>query len=592
MAGLLNISNLTVEYPTRFGVFTAIKGINLSLKRGEIHGLVGESGAGKSTIGAAVIGLVPSPGYIAEGDIQLHGKSLRNLSNAEYHKLRGAKISMIFQDPQTSLNPLLTIEDQMVETIRQHSDVSYRQALDQAESLLVETGLDNAKARLRDYPHQFSGGMRQRVVIALALCTHPDLIIADEPTTALDVAIQKQILTLIRRLADERGVGFILITHDIGVIAEITDNVSVLRGGTLMEAGPTQQVLGAPTHDYTKALMAAVPRLEKKLDRFTNIVSEASDIAAPELLWRIDGASAGFAADWLLKGESLSGSADPILSVHDLEVTYASTRPFLWGKKAGIRALKGISLDVYPGQVLGVIGESGSGKSTLAKAIVGLVRPSAGDISFQGSTLPAGADRARTHPARRKIQMIFQDPYSSLNNRRKIEDIIGEPIHFFGLAANRSEQRRIVASVLELVEMPQRAMLKYPHQFSGGQRQRIAVARALVARPEFLICDEPTSALDVSIQAQILNLLKELQEQFGLSILFISHNLAVIRQMADQVVVLKDGRLVDSGNAEVFFSGPRDAYSQQLLKETPSLDIIANQARFPATAQKPANTSP
>ncbi|MGR3290390.1 MAG: ATP-binding cassette domain-containing protein, partial [Paracoccaceae bacterium] len=369
MAGLLNVSNLTVNYPTRFGVFTAIEGIDLAVERGEIHGLVGESGAGKSTIGAAVIGLIPLPGYISEGDIQLHGESLRNLSNAQYHKLRGAKISMIFQDPQTSLNPLLTIEDQMVETIRQHSRVSYKEALDQAETLLVETGLDDARARLRDYPHQFSGGMRQRVVIALALCTNPDLIIADEPTTALDVAIQKQILTLIRRLADDRGVGFVLITHDIGVIAEVTDNVSVLRGGKLVEAGPTRQVLGAPAHEYTKALMAAVPRLEKKLDRFTNIMGETSDLAAPELLWRVEGASADLAADWLLKGEHLSAKSGPVLSVHNLEVTYASTRPFSWGKKDGFRALKGISLDVFTGQVLGVIGESGSGKATLAKAI-------------------------------------------------------------------------------------------------------------------------------------------------------------------------------------------------------------------------------
>ena len=574
MAALLEVTELTVKYPTRFGVFTAIDGIDLALNRGEIHGLVGESGAGKSTIGAAIIGLIPSPGYISSGDVRLHGESLRKLSKADYHKLRGAKISMIFQDPQTSLNPLLTIEDQMVETVRQHSDVSYKDALDQAIALLIETGLDDAKLRMRDYPHQFSGGMRQRVVIALALCTNPDLIIADEPTTALDVAIQKQILALIRKLADDRGVGFVLITHDIGVIAEITDVVSVLRNGKLMEVGPTSQVLGTPRHRYTKALMAAVPRLEKKLHRFANIMAEDPELTSPDLLWKIDGASDDFAAEWLLKGEHRTAHAGAVLSVRDLDVTYMPARPFFWKKQAGIRALKGISLEVRSGQVLGVIGESGSGKSTLAKAIVGLVRPSAGDISFNGAPLPAGRDRVRTHPARRKIQMIFQDPYSSLNNRRKIEDIIGEPIRFFGLAATRSEQRRIVASVLELVEMPQRAMLKYPHQFSGGQRQRIAVARALVARPEFLICDEPTSALDVSIQAQILNLLKDLQATFALSILFISHNLAVVRQMSDRVVVLKDGRLVESEDAEIFFTKPKNAYSRQLLEETPSLRLI------------------
>lgn len=575
MGSLLSVTDLTVEYPTRFGVFTAIEGINLSLEPGEIHGLVGESGAGKSTIGAAIIGLIAAPGYIANGDVKLHGESLRSLSADAYHKLRGAKISMIFQDPQTSLNPLLTIEDQMVETIRQHSDVSYSEARAQALALLEETGIRDAQSRMSEYPHQFSGGMRQRVVIALALCTNPDLIIADEPTTALDVSIQKQILALIRELAQTRKVGFILITHDIGVIAEITDSVTVLRGGKLMETGKTAQVLGAPQHEYTKALMAAVPRLDKRLDRFSNILQDEPDLPTPELLWKVEGASDKFATDWLLRGERQAAHDGPVLSVLDLEVTFNASGTFSWRKSEGFKALKNINLDVMPGQVMGVIGESGSGKSTLAKAIVGLVRPSAGQMQFNGAPLPYGRDRGRNHAARRKIQMVFQDPYSSLNNRRKIEDIIGEPIRFFGLADDRAERRKIVASVLDLVEMPQRAMLKYPHQFSGGQRQRIAVARALVARPEFLICDEPTSALDVSIQAQILNLLKDLQGKFGLSILFISHNLAVVRQMSDQVAVLKNGELVETGAADAFFDAPQHAYSKLLLSETPSLASIA-----------------
>lgn len=576
--GLLNISGLTVQYPTRFGVFTAIRDVALSLEPGEIHGLVGESGAGKSTIGAAIMGLIASPGFIAEGTIALKGENLVGLDQAAYHKLRGARISMIFQDPQTSLNPLMTIEDQLVETIRQHSKLGFTEARQKAINLLLDTGIRDAEARLNDYPHQFSGGMRQRVVIALALCTEPELIIADEPTTALDVSIQKQILALIRKLAKERGIGFILITHDIGVIAEITDSVTVLRGGQRMEHGPTPQVLGAPTHSYTKALMAAVPRLDRKLERFTNIMDEEAPLSTPELSWRVEGASAEFAADWLLAGEKHSRSDGPALDVRGLDVTFYGARPFAFGNRQGFKALSDISLSVQHGQVLGVIGESGSGKSTLAKAIVGLVRPSAGQIMFEGSALPLGRDRPRHHPARRKIQMVFQDPYSSLNNRKRIEDIIGEPLRFFGLAQNRAQRRQLVASVLDLVEMPQRAMLKYPHQFSGGQRQRIAVARALVARPEFLICDEPTSALDVSIQAQILNLLKDLQQTFGLSILFISHNLAVVRQMADEIAVLKNGRLEETGPAEPFFAAPSASYSQQLLAETPSLEIIAGAA--------------
>lgn len=575
MGALLDVTNLKVEYPTRFGIFTAIEGINLSLEPGEIHGLVGESGAGKSTIGAAIIGLISTPGYIAEGDVKLHGESLRGLDADAYHKLRGAKISMIFQDPQTSLNPLLTIEDQMVETIMQHSDTEFLEARQQAIDLLAETGIADAEARMQEYPHQFSGGMRQRVVIALALCTNPDLIIADEPTTALDVSIQKQILQLIKDLSKSRGVGFVLITHDIGVIAEVADQVTVLRGGKLMETGPTAQVLGTPSHDYTKALMAAVPRLEKKLDRFSNIMTDEPEIDVPGEKWSVAGASAEFASDWLLAGKRHEAHDGPVLSVKNLDVTFYGNRPFAFAKRPGFRALKDISLEVQPGEVMGVIGESGSGKSTLAKAIVGLVTPSAGSIDFEGEALPLGRTRTRQHPSRRKIQMVFQDPYSSLNNRRRVEDIIGEPIRFFGLAKDAEEQRKIVASVLELVEMPQRAMLRYPHQFSGGQRQRIAVARALVARPEFLICDEPTSALDVSIQAQILNLLKDLQSTFGLSILFISHNLAVVRQMSDRVAVLKSGNLMESGDAEQFFDGPSADYSQQLLRETPSLELIA-----------------
>lgn len=575
MTSLLEITDLGVEYPTRFGVFSALKDINLSVAPGEIHGLVGESGAGKSTIAAAVIGLIASPGYISNGDVKLHGKSLRGLSSEEYHRLRGAKVSMIFQDPQTSLNPLLTIEDQLVETIRQHEDVDYDTARQRALDLLTETGIYDAEARMSEYPHQFSGGMRQRVVIALALSTNPDLIIADEPTTALDVAIQKQILNLIKDLARKRDVGVILITHDIGVIAEVSDKVTVLRGGRLIETGSTKDVLGRPKEAYTKALMAAVPRLGIKLDRFTNIMGEDDGRNAAENNWSVAGASSDFASKWLLKDAENHPEIDtPALKVCDLNVSFYKNTPFSFGKKTGFHALKDISLNVMPGEVLGVIGESGSGKSTLAKSIVGLVTPQTGEILFAGEPLPFGRARPRAHPARRQIQMVFQDPYSSLNNRRRVVDIIGDPIRQFGLAHSSDEIEKIVASVLDLVEMPQRAMLKYPHQFSGGQRQRIAVARALVTRPKFLICDEPTSALDVSIQAQILNLLKDLQQAFGLSILFISHNLAVVRQMSHRVAVLKKGELVESGDAETFFKAPKHAYSKQLLAETPSLDLI------------------
>jgi len=594
---LLDVRGLTVQIPSRFGTFSAVNNITLQLQAGEIHGLVGESGAGKSTIGSAIIGLLETPARITQGTIKLLGEELTSLSEAEYHRLRGKRISMIFQDPQTSLNPLLSIADQLIETIQQHQAISNNDARARAIALLEETGIAQAAERIEEYPHQFSGGMRQRVVIALALCTDPELIIADEPTTALDVSVQKQILQLIRELAQQRNVGFIIITHDIGVIAQITDYVTVLRQGCIVESGPTRTVLGEPAESYTQALMAAVPRLDKKLSRFVGIEPAGNGIDnVKESPWQVDGATAEAASIWLMGTSRTLEELAPektearlhtkrtgrpvMLEVKDLSITFGAHNGWL-SKKTGFRALEGINIKVHEGEVLGVVGESGSGKSTLAKAIVGLVSASSGSMVFDGKELPDGSTRSRQHPARRRIQMVFQDPYSSLNNRRTVEAILTEPLRFYGLADKGAESRRLVASVLELVEMPQRAMLKYPHQFSGGQRQRIAVARALMARPDFLICDEPTSALDVSIQAQILNLLKDLQSHLGLTILFISHNLAVVRQMADNVTVLRHGQQMESADSEAFFTSPQAAYSQQLLRETPSLDLIDDVVEAP-----------
>lgn len=596
MSKLLSVRNLGVRIPTRFGDFQAVDSVDLDVEAGQIHGVVGESGAGKSTIGAAIIGLLEHPALVSEGTIELLGKPLQQLDENDMQSLRGNRISMIFQDPQTSLNPLLSISDQLVETIRQHRDMTYDKARRIAIELLEETGISHAEKRIDDYPHQFSGGMRQRVVIALALCTEPELIIADEPTTALDVSIQKQILELIRELVKQRDVGVILITHDIGVIAEVSDVVTVLRYGRVVEHGSTLEVLGHPQQRYTQQLMAAVPRLEKRQHRFLNIAADDHRIDG-QSNWQIDGATAEHAANWLLH-DSTGNQADessaqgstvnhiplatdaPLLSIRNLSVVFGGSNGWFY-KRPGFTALENIDLDLPRGKVLGIVGESGSGKSTLAKAIVGLVPLSSGSMQFNSQPLPDAKSRARTHPARRQIQMVFQDPYSSLNNRRTVEAILNESVQFYALAKKGLETRQLIASVLELVGMPQRAMLKYPHQFSGGQRQRIAIARALMARPQFLICDEPTSALDVSIQAQILNLLKELQQSLGLTILFISHNLAVVRQMADTVMVLQQGQHVESAECEQFFAHPKALYSQQLLRESPSLALLdsANSGR-------------
>jgi len=584
---LLEVRGLTVSFTTRFGEFTAVEGIDLSVAAGSIHGLVGESGAGKSTIGAAIMGLLPTSGRIAAGSVTLAGLPLQDLDDAAWHRLRGSRVSMIFQDPQTSLNPLIRIGDQLVETIRQHADIDEDDARRRAIALLDETGIHDAATRIDDYPHQFSGGMRQRVVIALALCTDPELIIADEPTTALDVAVQQQILDLLKRLVAERQIGVILITHDIGVIVETSDRVTVLRHGRVVESGPTQRVLGSPAADYTRALMAAVPRMETRLPRFRGILDDVSaDLAGPDVRqasvadgFRVTGASAELASDWLLRARDDAGAAHDVtrdgalLEIDELSVTFGA-RGGGWfgiGRRDGVQALRNVTLSLAAGTTLGVVGESGSGKSTLAKAITGLVDPSSGAMRFDAATLPPGGTRRRDHASRRRIQLIFQDPYASLDSRFTVERILAEPVRHYGHATNRSEVRRLVASMLELVEMPQSALRKYPHQFSGGQRQRVAVARALLARPELLIADEPTSALDVSVQAQILNLLRDLQDSFGLSMLFISHDLAVVRQIADTVAVLKDGDLVEFAPNERFFAAAEAPYSRYLLSETPSL---------------------
>jgi peptide/nickel transport system ATP-binding protein len=554
---MLTITDLSVKFPSRFGDFTAIADVDMVIKPGEIHGVVGESGAGKSTVGAAVIGLLQAPGYIAHGSLTLGDTDLRALTPQQAHAVRGDRISMIFQDPQTSLNPLMTIEDQLIETIQAHADVSTSAARTRAVDLLEEIGIQNASERIKAYPHQFSGGMRQRVVIALAICTDPELIIADEPTTALDVAVQSQVLELIQRLAKDRKIAFMLITHDIGVIAQIADRVTVMRNGRVMETGETAQVLGAPKHAYTRALMSAVPPLDRRIDRF--LVPKKDDADPNEAL-------AEKAEAWLLAGQQGDVMG---LEIRDLSVKFAGPRTSLFRKPDPYVALDDVSLEVRPGSIMGLVGESGSGKSTLAKVITGLVNPDGGTMMLGGDLLPGGKARSRHHPSRQLVQMVFQDPYSSLNSRHRIGKILTEPLWFYDFVKDPQERTELAASMLALVGMQPDAIDKYPHQFSGGQRQRIAVARALLARPRFLICDEPTSALDVSIQAEILNLLKDLQAKFGLTILFISHNLAVVRQMADDTAVLRNGRIEEIGKTEQVYETPQAEYTKSLLALTP-----------------------
>ena len=555
---LLEITGLTVEFPTRRKLFRAVDAADLSVAPGQIHGLVGESGAGKSTIGAAIMGLLERPGRIAAGTIALKGAAISGLDGAAMRALRGKRISMIFQDPLTSLNPLFTVREQLVETIRAHLDVTEAEANARARALIDRVGIPDPDTRLDQYPHQFSGGMRQRVVIALALCSEPEVIIADEPTTALDVSVQAQILELIKELARERQVGVILITHDMGVIADTTDVVTVMYEGAVVESGPTAQVMGRPEHPYTKSLIAAVPRPTVKLHRFPLIA--------------YGGRETGFAIEDLARDWPKPAAAPdrPLLEVQGVTKRFVQRQGLLPWDRDHFTAVDDVSFDIRPGEVFGIVGESGSGKSTVARMICGLYGLDGGAVRFDGRLVSDPKDRAARAAFRREIQMIFQDPYSSLNPRMRVDAIVAEPIRHHRLLEGAAVGRR-VSELLERVGLGAEAGLKYPHEFSGGQRQRISIARALATQPRFLICDEPTSALDVSIQAQILNILKDLQEHLGLTMLFISHDLPVVRQMCDRVAVMKQGRIVELADTETLFAAPKTDYARSLLELMPRL---------------------
>jgi len=556
----LLIDNITVEFPGRKGDFIAVDSVTLDLQAGEILGVVGESGAGKSTVGNAVIGLLQKPGRMIQGQILLDDERIDDLDGNLMRALRGKRIGMIFQDPLTSLNPLETVVEQLIETIDLHLKVGTEVARQRAIDLLSQVGIPDAEIRCDQYPHQFSGGMRQRVVIALALCADPDVIIADEPTTALDVSVQAQILDLMRGLCRDRNVGMILITHDMGVIAEVTDRVAVMYRGRLVELGKTAQVLGQPKHDYTKSLISAVPRSDKRIDRFP-LVTYIEDVGEMPDIDLND--------HWLGKAKSYDKIDGPLLSLTDLSMRFITRHSIFPSKRTFLTAVDKVSFDIEHGEVFGVVGESGSGKSTIARMITGIYKPTGGKIEFAGQDLTAMKTSKEINPWRRQMQMVFQDPFSSLNARMRVADIVAEPINFHKQASSKEECREIVNDLLEIVGLGKQAARKFPHEFSGGQRQRISIERALATRPRFLVCDEPTSALDVSIQAQVLNLLKDLQEELGLTMMFISHDLPVIRQMCDRVMVMKDGKLCEIAPTEDLFNNPQHEYSRHLLDLIP-----------------------
>ena len=566
MNELLEIVGLDVSFPSQHGTTYAVRDVSINLKPGEVLGVVGESGAGKSTIGNAVINLLEPPGKITNGKVLFQGENISGLDDKEMRDIRGQKIGMIFQDPLTSLNPLMTIGTQLLETITKTTKLAGNAAFKKAIELLEAVGIEQPVARFRAYPHEFSGGMRQRVVIALALAGDPDLIIADEPTTALDVSIQEQILELIRVLCRKRKLGVIIITHDIGVIANIADRVAVMYDGSVVETGKARQILMAPKHQYTKSLIAAVPRGDIKFERFKSV----DYIEGGKQAYK----SIDVEQHWL--GEKVrKNSADKAISIEGLNKKFLIKKAVFERNRVYLNAVKDVTFSVEEGETFGLVGESGSGKSTIARLIVGLSKVDRGSIQIFGQEVSNKRKDQKVIAAQRDLQMIFQDPYSSLNARMRVQDIIAEPIRYYRTASSDRETLQIVRDLLDHVGLGATAMLKYPHEFSGGQRQRISIARALASRPKILICDEPTSALDVSVQAHILNLLKDLQDELRLTMLFISHDLPVIRQMCDKVAVMRHGAICEIATTGNLFDAPNHEYSKHLLNLMPRIDAVS-----------------
>ena len=628
MSALLEVDGLRTHFATAAGALKAVDGVSFSIARGEVMGLVGESGSGKSVTGYSIMGLVPQPGTIAAGKILFNGEDLASVSAERMRTLRGARIAMIFQDPMMTLNPVLSIGTQMVETVLAHRQVSPAQARKRACETLEMVGIASPQERLAAFPHQLSGGMRQRVVIAIAMLHEPDLVIADEPTTALDVTIQSQILAQVRRLRQEHGTALLWITHDLSVVAGLADRLCVMYAGTIVEQGTVDALLDQPAHPYTRGLIASLPSRNWPGQRIRQIAgimpspfalpqgcrfqprcqrADASCQAPPELRQiepqrsvrcvhpfgaqdhsdvvqrdpASDPSTSGDAARPLARPAALVPAAAKPLIVMDKVVKNFVTR-LDWVERMFRRlganladqtlsAVDQVDLQVWPGEVLGLVGESGCGKSTLARMLAGILPPSAGQVRYKGADVTT-LDGQAQREYQLRCQMVFQDPFGSLNPRLRVGELIGEGPRVHGLWPTGSFAERLDATMRRVGLEPE-MQSRFPHQFSGGQRQRIGIARALAVEPDLLVCDEPVSALDVSIQAQVLNLFMELRADLGLTYVFISHDLGVIRHMADRVMVMYLGRIVESGPCDELFAQPNHPYTQALLEQVPRLDL-------------------
>jgi peptide/nickel transport system ATP-binding protein len=597
---LLEVTDLRTYFHTEEGVVRAVDDLSFRLEQGRTLGIVGESGSGKSVTSLSIMRLLASTAKIETGRISFLGKDLVRLPERQMQSIRGRDISMIFQEPMTSLNPVFTVGAQIMEAIVLHQKVPKTQARQRTIELLREVGIPKPEQRVDSYPHQMSGGQKQRVMIAMALSCNPQLLIADEPTTALDVTIQAQILEILRKLRDDRGMAIIFITHDLGVIAEIADDVLVMFQGQEVEYGPVLQIFSQPKHPYTRGLLACRPRLETKyrrlptVDDFMQTVIENGHVRILEK--RLDAARlrhleetgrgrllhpkselSSIGHPWeeghhAPHTQTVAEDTAPLLRIENLEVHFPVRRGILARTVDHIKAVDGITFNVYRGQTLGLVGESGCGKTTTGRAILRLIEPTAGKVIYDGVDIGSLGGR-ELRAIRRKMQIVFQDPYGSLNPRMTIESALVEPMVIQRIGRNRAERRERAAALLAEVGLETRYLRRYPHEFSGGQRQRICIARALAAGPEFIICDESVSSLDVSVQAQVLNLFKDLQEKHGLTYVFISHDLSVVKFMADMMAVMNEGKIVEFGPSENIYANPREDYTRRLIDATPKDDI-------------------
>ncbi|ARZ70868.1 ABC transporter ATP-binding protein [Streptomyces albireticuli] len=582
-APVLRVRDLTVSFTARGRSVTAVHGLSFDLARGEVLGLVGESGSGKSTVGLAAMGLHDAARTTVGGSVTVGGTEVVGAPESAVRALRGARIAMVFQDALAALSPFHTVLEQLAEAYRLHHRAAGRaEARERARAMLDRVGIPASRAR--DYPHQFSGGMRQRVMIAIALVNSPDVLIADEPTTALDARVQRQVLSLLAELREESGTAVLLITHDVGVVAATCDRTLVMRAGHLVESGPTGKLLTHAEHPYTRALIGAAPTLETvpgtRLPTVESAEATTTDPdgapagqapaghgrAAVSELPGVPAASGGAVPDRVAPGEPPSGGA--LAEVVDLHVSFGGRRSLLGRRAEPVRAVRGVSLRVGTGETLGLVGESGSGKSTTARVLAGLQRPTSGSVRFDGRDIArAAVDTRLRRELSRDVQLVFQDPYASLNPRRTVEESVTLPLRVHtDLGADARRDR--AAELLTQVGMDADHLDRYPHEFSGGQRQRIGIARALALRPRLIIADEPVSALDVSVQAQVLNLLMDLRDELGLSLLFVSHDLAVVRHFCDRVAVMRAGTVVESGPRDEVFDDPKAAYTRELLAAT------------------------